>query len=391
MLYTSIFLNFLVSLLLIKYQWKLNKGVIYLFIIMMTVNIRQITLLLLNQTSHTRELAFLFLHLDPFVCLLGPSVIYYFFSLTKGKIEVDVKIFLFCIPALLIFINLLPYFLTPFTQKLIFIGQVQSTHNVDYIPFPFLFLDLSLQRTCIAIYNLACQLYIVYCLIKMIRAKGISPAFGALMKNLLLILSISIFSFAFLIFHYRFKLEIFPNVLNGIFEAKDFYYLFTLVLPISFFVVPTWLYGLNSPSFIKPIHAVQNKKAPTNLQIIYDKKSFSKSEDLDRILEYIKSEKPFLNFDFSIHDISGTLKLPQIRVSNSFNNQLKIPFPSYRNMCRIEHFLNLYENNTFPNYSIEGLARESGFQTKSSFYSAFKSVHNMTPMEYISKKELQKV
>jgi AraC-like DNA-binding protein len=112
---------------------------------------------------------------------------------------------------------------------------------------------------------------------------------------------------------------------------------------------------------------------------------------LDRILEYIKSEKPFLNFDFSIHDISGTLKLPQIRVSNSFNNQLKIPFPSYRNMCRIEHFLNLYENNTFPNYSIEGLARESGFQTKSSFYSAFKSVHNMTPMEYISKKELQKV
>lgn len=390
MLYTSIFLNFLVSLLLIKYQWKLNKGVIYLFIIMMTVNIRQITLLLLNQTSHTRELAFLFLHLDPFVCLMGPAVIYYFFSLTKGKIEVDVKIFLFCIPALLTFINLLPYYGIPFNQKLLFIGQVQSTHTVDLIPYPYLFLNLSLQRTWIAIFNLCCELYIVYCLIKMIRAKGISQALGNLMKNLLLILSISIFSFAFLIFHYRFKLEIFPNSSTGIFEAKDFYYLFTLVLPISFFVVPTWLYGLNSASF-KPIHAYQNKKVPSNFQINNDKKSFSKSEDLDRILEYIKSEKPFLNFDFSIHDISGALKLPQIRVSNSFNNQLKIPFPAYRNMLRIEHFLNLYESNAFPNYSIEGLARESGFQTKSSFYSAFKSVHNMTPMEYISKKVLQKV
>ena len=54
-------------------------------------------------------------------------------------------------------------------------------------------------------------------------------------------------------------------------------------------------------------------------------------------------------------------------------------------MCRIEHFLTIYENNMFPNYSIEGLAKESGFQTKSSFYAAFKSVHNMTPMEYISK------
>lgn len=73
-------------------------------------------------------------------------------------------------------------------------------------------------------------------------------------------------------------------------------------------------------------------------QINTTKKSFSKSDDLDRILEFIKSEKPFLNFDFSIHDISGALKLPQIRVSNSFNNHLKIPFPAYRNMCRIEHF-----------------------------------------------------
>lgn len=391
MLYTSIFLNFLVSLLLIKYQWKLNKGVIYLFIILITVNIRQITLLLLNQTSYTHELAFLFLHLDPFVCLLGPAVIYYFFSLTKGKIELDFKIILFCIPSILIFINLLPYFGTPFSQKLIFIGQVQSTHNVDYIPFPYLFLDLSLQRTCIAIYNLLCQLYIVYCLIKMIRAKGISPAFGALMKNLLLILSISIFSFAFLIFHYRFKLDIFSNASNGIFEAKDFYYLFTLVLPVSFFVVPTWLYGLDSPSFIKSNMTNQNKYLNNKDQLISAKKSFSKSDDLDRILDYIKSEKPFLNFDFSIHDISGSLKLPQIRVSNSFNNQLKIPFPAYRNMCRVEYFLNLYESNTFPNYSIEGLARESGFQTKSSFYAAFKSVHNMTPMQYISKKELQKV
>lgn len=154
--------------------------------------------------------------------------------------------------------------------------------------------------------------------------------------------------------------------------------------------MPTWLYGINSTSFAKPNNTNENKYLNNKDQVINDKKSFSKSDDLDRILEYIKFEKPFLNFDFSIHDISGALKLPQIRVSNSFNNQLKIPFPAYRNMFRVEHFLNLYESNTFPNYSIEGLARESGFQTKSSFYAAFKSVHNMTPMQYIAKKNYKK-
>lgn len=391
MLYTSIFLNFLISLLLIKYQWKLCKGVIYLIIVMMTVNLRQITLLLLNQSSHTRELAFLFLHLDPFICLMGPAVIYYFFSLTKGKTEVDLKLFLFCIPSLLTFFNLLPYYGIPFNQKLLFIAQIQSTHSVDLIPFPYMFLNLSLQRTWITIFNLICQLYIVYSLIKVIKFKGISQVFNTLMKNLLLILSISILSFAFLIFHYRFKLDILPNVSNGIFEAKDFYYLFTLLLPISFFVVPTWLYGINSPSFNKHIKVLFTKKVISNFQIANNKKGFSNTDDLDRILEYIKSEKPFLNFNFSVHDISGVLKLPQIRVSNSFNNHIKIPFPAYRNMCRIEHFLKLYESNTFPNYSIEGLARESGFQTKSAFYSAFKSVHNMTPKEYIAKKVIQNV
>ena len=386
MLYTSILLNFLVSLLLIKYQWKLNKGVIYLFIIMITVNVRQISLLLLNQHSHSHELALLFLHLDPLICLMGPAVIYYFFSLVKGKMEADNKILLFIIPVLLTFINLLPYYGIPFSEKIVFIQKVQSSHSVDFIPYPYLFLNLSVQRTCIAIYNLLCELYIVYCLVRLIRVNGVSLPLKSLMKNLLLILSISILSFAFLIFHYRFKWEILPNFSNGKIHSDDFYYLFTLLLPISFFILPTWLYGMTySFSFDRSNATYLTKNLKNADQINTAKKSFNKSDDLDRILEYIKSEKPFLNFDFSIHDISGALKLPQIRVSNSFNNHLKIPFPAYRNMCRIEHFLTIYENNMFPNYSIEGLAKESGFQTKSSFYAAFKSVHNMTPMEYISK------
>lgn len=152
MLYTSILLNFLVSLLLIKYQWKLNKGVIYLFIIMITVNVRQISLLLLNQHSHSHELALLFLHLDPLVCLMGPAVIYYFFSLVKGKIEADNKILLFIIPALLTFINLLPYYGIPFSEKIVFIQKSSIFSFRRFYSFPIFVFKLVCAK------NLYCHL-----------------------------------------------------------------------------------------------------------------------------------------------------------------------------------------------------------------------------------------
>jgi AraC-like DNA-binding protein len=42
-------------------------------------------------------------------------------------------------------------------------------------------------------------------------------------------------------------------------------------------------------------------------------------------------------------------------------------------------------NDEHKSMSIEGIAMQSGFKTKSSFYSAFKSVYNMTPTEWIAK------
>jgi AraC-like DNA-binding protein len=109
------------------------------------------------------------------------------------------------------------------------------------------------------------------------------------------------------------------------------------------------------------------------------------SADLDRIIQYMKMKKPYLKNNFSAHDVSRELNIPHLRVSTSFNKRLEMTFPEYRNKLRVAYAVNLLEENAQSHMSIEGIAIQSGFKNKSSFYAAFRAVYHMTPTEWISK------
>jgi AraC-like DNA-binding protein len=110
-----------------------------------------------------------------------------------------------------------------------------------------------------------------------------------------------------------------------------------------------------------------------------------KSADLDRIIQFMDKKKPYLKSNFSVHDVSRELNIPHLRVSTSFNKQLETSFPEYRNKLRIDYAVKLMKENAHVHMSIEGIALQSGFKNKSSFYATFRSVHQMTPTEWIAK------
>jgi AraC-like DNA-binding protein len=169
-----------------------------------------------------------------------------------------------------------------------------------------------------------------------------------------------------------------PNAVNN-----NYLYVKSLVLPISFFFVPNWLYNEKEPlSFLDNLKATWEK-------VVSSKKHFSqddpleKSTDLDRIISYIENDKPYVKTAFSLHDISHALNIPHNRVANCFNKQLKIPFTTYRNKLRIDHATSLLRSGAHLNTSIEGIAELSGFKSKSIFYKIFKEEHGATPIEWI--------
>lgn len=55
-----------------------------------------------------------------------------------------------------------------------------------------------------------------------------------------------------------------------------------------------------------------------------------------------------------------------------------------RNQLRIDYAMDSFKNNAHLKNSISGIAANSGFKNRATFYIAFKEVTQMTPIEWIN-------
>jgi AraC-like DNA-binding protein len=383
MVYTSLLLVFIVSLLLLLNHWHQNKGIAYLVIIIIGFGLRQTTLLVLNTSREPLLLASLIAHIDPLIALIGPSLIYYFKSVVKGKIVWDKMLFLLSIPALLCVINLMPYFAIPFENKVAYFRLA----SVNRPSLAYLFLLMNYQQSLTMIFNLGCLTYGLRYLIKAKAGNGtyLKKKISVLISRILAIIPINILPNLLVVILLALKSKQLgkidfanPSVLND-----QFLFFLTLLLPLSLFLIPSWLYNEKDPlsfleNFVLAYKNVGNEKAKFSAE-----DSFEKSSDLDRIISYIEAEKPYIRTAFSLHDISHALNIPHNRVATCFSKQLKMAFPSYRNKLRIEYATDLLRSGTHLTTSIEGIAEMSGFKSKSIFYKIFKEEHGTTPIDWI--------
>jgi AraC-like DNA-binding protein len=159
----------------------------------------------------------------------------------------------------------------------------------------------------------------------------------------------------------------------------------TLLLPLSFFLVPSWLY--NDQATATPLDKFQAflQKLRKGTSPIAMGSKLEKSEDLERIIAYLETEKPYVQVNFSLHDLSQALNIPHIRVTACFNKELNTSFPSYRNKLRLAHAISLLRTGAHLTTSIEGIAEQSGFKSKSIFYAAFKEEYGITPTDWMKK------
>jgi AraC-like DNA-binding protein len=104
------------------------------------------------------------------------------------------------------------------------------------------------------------------------------------------------------------------------------------------------------------------------------------------IKEYLKRERPFLDADFSISDIALAMHVPQNHVSYCINDVMQTKFSTLKSDLRIDYAIELLSGNQKESYTIEGIAQQSGFKTRASFYNAFKERAGVTPTEFIANK-----
>jgi AraC-like DNA-binding protein len=383
MLYTSLVLVFIVSLLLLLNHWRQNKGIVYLVLIIIGFGFGQTILLVLNTSRDPFLLATLIGHSDLIRVLIGPFIIYYFKSMVKGEFVWDKMLFVLSIPFLLCVINLTPYFAVPFENKVAYFRLASGNRPA----LAYLFLPLNYQQSLTMFYNIMCVIYGIGYLANTKAGNGVylKKKISVLINRILVIIPINVIPNLLVLFLLSSKSKQLGKIdftNPDLFGNQSLFFL-TLILPISFFLIPSWLYNEKDPlsfleNFIRTWKSVVNEKSKFSAE-----DSFEKSSDLDRIISYIEAEKPYIKTAFSLHDISQALNIPHNRVATCFSKQLKVAFPSYRNKLRIEYATDLLRSGTHLTTSIEGIAEMSGFKSKSIFYKIFKEEHGTTPTDWI--------
>ena len=384
MLHTSLILALIVSFIFIVNHWSQNKGVVYLVFLIIDKALTQYALLILNSTSDPTTFALVY-HLIPLIVLQGPFFLYYLKSIMKGAFVWDRYLLFFSIPALIFLNNVIPYYALPFHERVsYFMGNELSQPIQGY-----LFLTLKQQYLFISIYNTS---FIFYGALYINRLKAGS---GIYVKKKIEILLTRIFVVTFFtvipsivivfLLNLKSNQEGMINFYNPELVNNNYLFFQSLILPLSFFFVPNWLYNDKEPfSFLDKLR-VNGEKGMVLTMNDAGEIQLAKKSDLDLILNYIETGKPYLNPRFSLHDISRTLNIPHLRVSNCFNSHLNVSFPTYRNKLRIDHATNLLRSGAHKTISIEGIAEMSGFKSKSIFYKIFKDEYGTTPTEWISK------
>jgi AraC-like DNA-binding protein len=160
-----------------------------------------------------------------------------------------------------------------------------------------------------------------------------------------------------------------------------------LSLSLSAFIILMGYYGLKQKEiFIQ--YPDRNAEIETEPKAKYAG-IFLKEADainyVDKIKQYMATEKPYLEANLSLPELASKLEIPSHHLSRVINEQFGVNFFDFINQYRIEEVKSKIDNPEFENYSLLGIAFDSGFNTKSAFNRVFKKMTGFTPSEYKSK------
>ena len=103
---------------------------------------------------------------------------------------------------------------------------------------------------------------------------------------------------------------------------------------------------------------------------------------LDELTGHVDTNKPYLEGVLMLPQLAQQLGISANYLSQVINEQLQVNFYDFINGYRVEEAKDLMRNAGPKNTNILNIALDSGFNSKSAFYTAFKKATSMTPTQY---------
>lgn len=155
---------------------------------------------------------------------------------------------------------------------------------------------------------------------------------------------------------------------------------------ISFFTlfIITWfvLKALYHPILFTGVKSTQKPLKPENQPKLSRSHADRLDKEIERLQQYMVHEKPYLDFELTLQKLAAQINIPEKELSLALNHQLGKHFFDFVNEYRISEAKLLLGSTEKRNLTISEIVYQVGFNSKSSFYTAFKKMTDQTPTDY---------
>lgn len=365
--FTAAIQGFFLAYLLInrRYDGKESR-ILALLLITMSLAIMGSVL---GLSGYYRRLPHLIRVADPLTFLFGPLLYFYFWQITRKKLPARLP--LHFIPFIVYVFVAIPFYLLPTSEKLkyaeeMFIRQtkvelvliIQTIRTVHVTIYVFLCLSLLREFRTVTEQNYS-------------EADKFRLNRAVVLLRLFIVLLLT----AFVVYLGSLAGQINLLITNSIISLGMAAVIYGLAYATWNTIIPSTLY-FPAPEQERSSVTEDRSRNTYNLS---DEHFRRLSAELNVLLD---ENKLYLESEFSLTELSNELGIQPYLASELISRHYRSSFFEVVNKYRIEEVKRRLTDPAFNDYSILGIALECGFNSKSSFNSAFKKHTGLTPSSY---------
>ncbi len=377
-------LGFLGSILLLNFADKVNSANRYLAYHFFLNSLFGFSHWASILTDSENLRAIFLIHYFPIYLLNTPFLYFYVRAVLTEKIQIKGWDYLHFVPFLVILINILPYSLLPWQQKLNFAYQLHQNFGRIYeIYFPFVSFGVYfVLRSVLSLAYIIASALIVR---KAIMSDELTH--NTTLKSWLKVcLGLgAIFNLTLIIFSVISLLNNdFVLMLDEQGRGRSVATVLMSALTISIYFFPKVLYGLQFKSGNSLVDVMKLNEEITKV-VKTPEVSNARLKQVDKLVEDHTFEKLYLVPGYALSDLVKNISIPEHVLTYYFNNYKGITFLKWKNKLRIEEAIKLLKSGEADTNTLESVGKACGYKSRSNFIQAFKSQTGESPSAYLKK------
>ena len=375
-------LGFLGSILLLNFADKVNPANRYLAYHFFLNSLFGFSHWASVLTDSENLRAIFLIHYFPIYLLNTPFLYFYVRAVLTEKIQIKGWDYLHFVPFLVILINILPYSLLPWQEKLNFAYQLHQNFGRIYeIYFPFVSFGVYfVLRSVLSLAYIIASALIVR---KAIMSDELTHNM-TLKSWLKVCLGLgAIFNLTLIIFSVISLLNNdFVLMLDEQGRGRSVATVLMSALTISIYFFPKVLYGLQFKSGNSLVDVMKLNEEITKVAKTPEV-SNARLKQVDKLVENHTFEKLYLVPGYALSDLVKNISIPEHVLTYYFNNYKGITFLKWKNTLRIEEAIKLLKSGEADTNTLESVGKACGYKSRSNFIQAFKSQTGESPSAYL--------